>query len=313
MNTEKKYSGLVVPMVTPLAEGRVDRDAVCRIVEHLIAGGTAGVFVLGTTGEGPSIPAEQKQELVEIMVRQTRRRAVTYAGISDNCFDHSVRAARTYLALGVDAVVAHVPWYYPLEDREIRRYFQALADAIDGPLLLYNIPKTTHVSLSIETVEELSRHPCIVGLKDSADDPVRMEQMVKRLAPQDDFCYLLGCAKWSAKALLLGADGIVPSSANLVPHLYRQLCEQARCGNQTAAMELQEQTDQISLLYQKNRSLGQSLAALKLMMSLAGFCRPEMSRPLEPLGTVQAIEFENQMRNTAALNSLLTSKEKEAK
>lgn len=305
MSGGKKYSGLVVPMVSPFAEGRIDREAVGRIVEHLIAGGADGIFVLGTTGEGPSVPAEQKQELVERTVRCVRGRAVVYAGISDNCFEHSVRAAQKYLAAGADAVVAHVPWYYPLDEMEIRRYFTALADAIEGPLMLYNIPKTTHVSISIEGVEALSRHPRIVGLKDSADDVVRMEQMIARFCGREDFCYVLGCAKWSARALLLGADGIVPSSANLVPHLYRQLLECARCGKEANASALQEETDRISSVYQSGRSLGQSLAALKAMMALAGLCRAEMSKPLEMLDDKQKAALEIEMKKQNPLNSLL--------
>jgi 4-hydroxy-tetrahydrodipicolinate synthase len=305
VNTEKKYGGLIVPMISPFREDRIDREAVCRIIEHLTAGGASGIFVLGTTGEAASIPADQKEELVELTVQHTRGRVLTYAGISDNCFAHSVRAGRKYLAAGADVVVAHLPWYYALEDREIRRYFQALADAVGGPLMLYNIPKTTHLSISIETVEELSRHPGIVGIKDSADEPVRMEQMIERFAKREDFSYVLGCAKWSAKALLLGADGIVPSTANLVPHLYRRLIDQARRGNPAAAQLLQEETDRISSLYQSGRTLGQSLAALKMMMSLAGFCRPEMLQPLEPLDAAGRAELQEKMRQLDALKPLL--------
>ncbi|HOK66529.1 MAG TPA: dihydrodipicolinate synthase family protein [Anaerohalosphaeraceae bacterium] len=308
MNTGKQYGGLIVPMVTPFASGRIDREAVCRIIDHLTDGGAAGIFVLGTTGEAPSISPEQKKELVEITVRHTNGRARTYAGISDNCFENSVRAARTYFALGVDAVVAHLPWYYSLNDAEIQGYFQSLADEIDGPLMLYNIPKTTHMSIPIEGIERLSRHPHIVGIKDSADDPTRTEQMIKTFAHREDFCYVLGCAKWSAKAVLLGADGIVPSSANLVPHLYRDLFESARCGNQTAAFELQEQTNRISSLYQENRSLGQSLSALKMMMSLAGLCSPEMLKPLQTADAASKTELENRMMKISALKTLLEKK-----
>lgn len=306
MSHRKTYGGLIVPMVTPFASGRIDRQAVCRMIDHLISGGAAGIFVLGTTGEAPSIPPEQKQELVEITVGHTKARAITYAGISDNCFENSVRAARTYLALGIDAVVAHVPWYYPLAEEQIRRYFHALADAIDGPLMLYNIPKTTHVSISLEGIEELSHHPRIIGIKDSADDPSRMEPLGKIFAAREDFSYVLGCARWSARGLLLGADGIVPSTANLVPHLYCQLMEQARAGNPTAAQHWQELTDRISSLYQSGRSLGQSLAALKMMMSLAGFCRPEMSKPLEPLSAADRTLLEDQMKQFDILKPLLS-------
>lgn len=306
MCTGKQYGGVIVPMVTPFASGRIDREAVCRIIDHLVAGGVAGIFILGTTGEAASIAPRQKIELVEITVHHTNGRALTYAGISDNCYDNSIRAAQTYFALGIDAVVAHVPWYYPLNDPEIGRYFHSLADGIDGPLMLYNIPKTTHVSISTGVIEQLSRHPRIIGVKDSANDSARMEEMAEKFARKDDFSYVLGCAALSTQAILLGADGIVPSSANLVPQLYHQLFENARRGNRAVARDLQEQTNQVSLIYQNNRSLGQSLAALKMMMSMAGLCGPEMMKPLEPFDTALKADLENEMMKLNVLKTLLT-------
>ena len=178
---QTQYTGVIVPMVTPFTEsGKIDVDAVCRIIDHLCAGGVSGVFVLGTTGEAVSIPEQEKRKLVETAVRHTNKRAVVYAGIAHTCFDHSVKAAHAYFEFGADVVVAHLPWYYVLEGDEMRRYFTLLADAVGGALMLYNIPKTTHMSIPIEVIEQLSSHRRIVGLKDSENNSARVERRAAR-------------------------------------------------------------------------------------------------------------------------------------
>jgi len=284
MSNKETFAGVIVPMATPFtADGKIDKSAARRIIDHLCDAGVAGVFVLGTTGESASIPTDQKNELAAIAVDCTRRRAKVYAGISDTCFSHTVQAADAYFDHGVDAVVAHVPYFYSLDGDEIYRYFVSVADHINGPLMLYNIPKTTHISIPIEIVERLSHHPRIVGLKDSENDLVRMENILKMLAGKDGFSYVSGCAPMSLNALTLGADGIVPSTGNIVPGMYQQFYEKVRLGDQAGGQELQNQTNRISLVYQHNRSLGQSLAALKMMMSVLGLCSPTMLPPLNAL------------------------------
>jgi len=296
MENKKEFAGVIIPMVTPLTGGgEIDKAAVGRIIDHLCEGGVAGVFVLGTTGEAASIAGPQKIELATLAVECTNGRAKVYAGVSDNCISHTVEAAESYFELGVDAVVAHVPCYYSIDQEEIRRYFIRVADSIDGPLLLYNIPKTTHHSLSIETIDSLSHHPKIVGLKDSENDPARMESILQMVAGKNGFSYVCGCAPLSFQALSLGADGIVPSTGNIVPEMYQQLYERVVGGDQSVGQELQEQTNRISNIYQQDRTLGQSLAALKMMMSILGLCGPTMMPPLQAMKEQQQMQLREQM------------------
>src|SRR5438067_2486554 len=113
MPDQNKYRGLVPPMITPFTtDGAVDVPAERRVIDHLIAGGASGIFVLGTTGEAASIPNDEKTRLVAAMAEHVGRRAVRYAGISGNCFREQVEAANEYKKIGVDALVAHVPYYF---------------------------------------------------------------------------------------------------------------------------------------------------------------------------------------------------------
>ena len=165
------HHGVIVPMVTPITpDGDLDESAVRCIIDHMVAGGVHGVFVLGTTGENTSVPAAMRERLVAAAVAHASGRVRVYAGIGSNCLADSLAAAEAYAQLGVDAVVTHLPTYYALDTEEQFAYFTALVDRIDLPLLLYDIPVTTHMAISVDVVERLSRHPNVVGVKDSGGD-----------------------------------------------------------------------------------------------------------------------------------------------
>jgi len=280
MSAAKRYSGVIVPMATPFTEaGRIDREMVERITQHLVEGG-CHPFVLGTTGEGASIPESERAELVEWTVAAAGGQAMVYAGISTNVLQDAADMARHYLELGADAVVSHPPSYYPITGDDMLRYFELLADRIAGPLVVYNIPVTTHLSIPLDVVEELSHHPNIVGLKDSESNLHRLEEAISRWSGRDDFAHLTGWAAQSAYGLQLGSDGIVPSAGNLVPRWYRSLYDAAAAGDAATAFAIQKATDELSTLYVDHPTLGQSLAALKTMMAARGLCGPHMLPPL---------------------------------
>jgi len=278
------YRGVVVPMVTPITpQGNLDEAAARRIIDHMIAGGVDGVFVLGTTGEANSVPRTMRLRLVTLAVEQAQERVRVYAGISDNCLAHSIEAAFEYSRLGIDALVAHLPSYYALGAQEMLAYYRKLADSIPAPLLVYNIPQTTHMSLPVEVIEQLSSHPNIVGLKDSENDPLRLEGVMSRLGGRSDFSILIGAAALTAKGLALGADGSVPSGGNLVPEIWSALYKAAKEGNHSKATEYQQQADQFSAIYQRSRFARRSIPALKAAMGALGLCGPDVLPPLLPL------------------------------
>lgn len=283
MNFTHIRDGVVVPMVTPFtADGAVDLIATERLVDRFIRAGV-GAFVLGTTGETASIPRNERVKLVEQAVRQANGKIPVYAGIGDNCLAHSVEAARRYLELGVDAVVAHLPSYYPLQNEEMIFYFQKLHDAIPGPIMIYNIPQTTSMSLPMDIVEKLAELPNFVGFKDSERCLERMNDAVTRFRDRRDFSLFMGSAVLSAQALEAGFDGLVPGSGNLFPELWRQLYDSAKSNDWAKAKILQIQLDEVATVFQKDMTLGQSLAALKFLMHESGLCEPYVLPPLRTL------------------------------
>jgi 4-hydroxy-tetrahydrodipicolinate synthase len=303
MVKQKKYRGVVVPMVTPFTtHGDIDLDAAERIIDHIISrakpdaadlfeicagspiNGTnhiaqdgqahnlplasgACLFALGTTGEAPSISFWSKAKFINTVVKKNAHRTITYAGISDNCLATSVDMAKQFFDLGVDVVVACAPSYYPLTSDDVLSYYEALSECVGGPLMLYNIPTTTGLSISLEVIERLSHLPAIIGLKDSDKDIDRMKQAVALWKDRQDFSYLSGCTSLSMTALAMGADGIVSSVGNIVPDLFVKLYNAVLSGDLERAERYQRRANDISDIFQKNKNLSQSLPILKAIAS----------------------------------------------
>ena len=280
---KKKYRGVVVPMVTPVTkEGRLDTEAVVRIIEFFAKAGVSPLL-MGTTGEGNSVSPKDGLLFVETAVKAAQKRITIYAGLTGNCFSEQLAQAEAYTKAGADVIVATLPTYYALTPVQMENYYRTLADSIKGPLMLYNILATTHMSIPVDVIRRLADHPNIVGLKDSERDLERMAQCIEIAKDRDDFCYFCGWAAQSAHSLELGGDGIVPSTGNFVPEMFQQLYEAAIVGDMATANRLQDETNEIAKIYQKDRTLGQSLTALKVMMQTKGLCEPWMLMPLTRL------------------------------
>ncbi len=287
MPHEHLATGVIVPMITPFrADGTVDTEAAERLTSHVIAG-RAAPFVLGTTGESASIPIKERKRLVQAVVRTTKGKMPVYAGISSTSLAESQQYGRDYFRMGVDAVVAHMPAYYPLTGEYLDYYFSELADDLPGPLILYNIPAVTHQSLPLEVIDRLSHHSRIIAVKDSERDHGRLDQSLRLWSGRSDFNFLVGWGAMMAEGLMNGASGIVPSTGNLIPELYADLYEAAVAGNRGLAEEIQNHTSKISEVYQKGFSLGESLAALKVILHAKDLCEPFMLPPLYRLGSEQ--------------------------
>lgn len=287
----KKYNGVVVPMVTPVTPtGMLDKPAVERIIKSFVEAGVSPLL-MGTTGEGNSVSTSDGQELIATAVKAAEGKITIYAGLTGTSFIEQLRQAGYYSASGADVIVATLPSYYALTPEQMENYYKTLSDSIKGPLMLYNIAATTHMSIPVDVIERLSKHPNIVGLKDSERDLERMEKCIEIARDNDEFTYFCGWAAQSAHSLELGGDGIVPSTGNFVPGMFRKLYDAAEAGDMETANRLQDETNEIAKLYQAGRTLGQSLTALKVMMQTRGLCTPDMLMPLTRLSEQEEAEI----------------------
>ena len=276
----KKYSGVIVPAITPLTQDlRIDVPAAAGIMSRFASHGLHPL-VLGTTGESPLINATLSEQLIRTAVEHRGENQLIYAGIVGNQVEELIDRSQLYFSLGADVVVATLPSYYILTPAQMHRFYTTLADKAGGPVMMYNIKATTQMSIPAEVVEELSYHPAIAGLKDSERDEQRMMYFIQQFRDRPDFSYFCGWGAQSARSLKAGADGIVPSTGNIVPEMYGALYKAAQAQQWDECQLWQDRTDEIAKCYQADCTLGESLKNLKTMMQEKGWCTNTMMPPL---------------------------------
>src|SRR5678815_1628740 len=167
MKKSKKYSGVIIPAITPLtADHKLDESRVEKIFHFFYEHNTVP-FILGTTGESSSLPLSVKEAYVKAAVKNKKAGTLLYAGIASNVINESMEFAKFCADNGVDAVAANLPSYYVLTESQIKKHYELLADACPLPLVIYNIPATTNMSIPLSIIDELSCHHNVVATKDS--------------------------------------------------------------------------------------------------------------------------------------------------
>jgi len=303
LKEEKKYHGVVIPMITPFTEeGKIDELASARIIEHLLKEGMY-LFLLGTTGEAASMPQELKIQFVKYILSNIKRETIVYVGIADNCLKNSIDLANKYSDLGADVFVAHLPSYYPLTPDHMLNYYEVLAENSSRPIIIYNIPGTTNMSIPLDVIDKLSHHPNIVGLKDSERDLTRLKQSAEMFGERQDFSILCGWTAQSANILLSGYDGIVPSTGNVVPKMFKKLYKSVISGDNEKAKKLQVEINSIADIHQTVSSLSVSIAQLKVMMNELGMCEQWVLPPLMTLSLKERDQIRVKMNNLIKRNS----------
>jgi dihydrodipicolinate synthase/N-acetylneuraminate lyase len=299
MNDRSKYKGVIVPMVTPItAAGNLDVPAVDRLVDSLLAGGIENIFVAGTTGESVSVPHSMRLRLVERTVARVQRRALVYAGLGD-IHPGEVSAGNDYMRAGADALVARPPVSFPLA--KLLSWFRSILDGVDRPVILYNIPSVTNVSIPLDMVAQLVRHPKLIGIKDSENNAKRLQELLGRFGDQPTFSVFIGVGALMVQGLRLGAEGIVPSAGNLIPGVCQRVYESARRGDWAEVDVQYARMTDVHALYQKGRTLGQSIAALKAALACRGLCTAHVLSPLHPLTDAELVVLRGQMTSRGLL------------
>ncbi len=302
MKNGHKYHGVVVPMVTPItASAGLDEPALDRLIDSLLAGGVEGIFVLGTTGEGAHVPRALRRRLLERAVARVRGRAMIYAGLGD-MQPGDFAAANEFLKAGADAVVAHPPIAKPLQPHELQFWFQGLLDQLQGPLILYNMPSTTRVTIPLELVAKLVGHPRLAGIKDSENNPKRHAELLKRFGKQPGFSIFVGVGALMGDGLKSGAAGIVPSVGNLIPDVCHRLYTSAGRGDWVEFEKYFARMNAVAALYQKGRTLEESLSALKAAVHWRGICGTHVLPPLRPVAERELESIRLEMVRLQLLN-----------
>jgi len=278
---KKPLSGIIPPMVTPLRDNdTLDVAGLEKLIERILAGGVHGLFILGTTGEGPSLSYRLRGELIERVCRQVNHRVPVLVGITDTAFVESVNVAKVAANFGADAVVLAPPYYMPEGQPELQEYLDHLVPQLPLPLYIYNMPALTKVSFELDTVRRAMDNPRIIGLKDSSGNMTFFHQAVGLLKHRPDWPVLMGPEEMLIDAVLAGGHGGVSGGANLFPKVYVKLVEAAQAGDLARARELHAHIMQVSgALYRIGRHSSSIIKGIKCALNCLGVCDDFMAEP----------------------------------
>jgi 4-hydroxy-tetrahydrodipicolinate synthase len=281
VNLRKSINGITVPLVTPLeGSNKVDLYGLETLVEHIISGGIKNLFILGTTGEGPSLSYKQRTELIHQTCGFVKEKGFVFVGITDTSFTESIKSGKKAYQAGAHCLVAAPPYYFSASQDELVDYFEALAEELPLPLFLYNTPSQTRTFIEVETVERLSRNPKILGIKDSSGDMVFVHKLLKNFRGNSDFKILVGPEELLAESVEAGVDGGVNGGANLFPDLYVKLYESVRTGDFEKSKKLHKLVMDISVaVYDVCKGDLGYIKGLKCALSIMGICKCNVAVP----------------------------------
>lgn len=244
MDNQTKFSGIISAMITPFDDQeRLNYQATKALVDQLIAAGVTGVFILGTNGEAHVLSSEEKIEFTKSVVRFVDKRVSVIAGIGMNSTQETIDLGLQMSKLGVDAFSIVPPSFVRLSQEELICHYSEIADALPVPVLIYNMPKLTGNNIETETVSELSRHPNIVGIKDSSGSIENIESYIN--TTQGGFSVFSGSDSLILKTLMLGGSGAVAATTNLIAPIIVEIYKSFLDNNLHMAKQYQ---DSIELL-----------------------------------------------------------------
>lgn len=230
-------TGSIVAVVTPMQEdGSLDINGLRRLIDIHVEQGTDGIVIVGTTGESPTVNVDEHAELIKVTVDQAKGRVPVIAGTGANSTAEAIELTRYAKSVGADACLSVVPYYNKPTQEGLYRHFRSVAEAVDVPVILYNVPGRTVADMSNDTILRLAEVSNIVGVKDATGSIERGSDLLYR-APKDFAIY--GGDDASACALmLLGAHGVISVTANVAPKLMHEMCAAALAGDAKKAREL---------------------------------------------------------------------------
>ncbi len=234
--------GSIVALVTPMsAQGEVDGEALERLVELHVQAGTAAIVAVGTTGESATLDEAEHCDVLARTVAAAAGRIPVIAGTGANSTTEAIRLTRCAAETGADAALLVTPYYNKPTQAGLIAHYQRIADAVDIPQILYNVPGRTACDLLPATARELASHPRIIGIKDATGDLTRVAEL--RAGCGTDFAIYSGDDATGCQLMLQGGDGVISVTNNVAPALMAQLCELALAGQQEQALALNARLD----------------------------------------------------------------------
>lgn len=280
-SSQRPYRGVIPPLVTPLSgSDELDEAGLKKLIDHLCDGGVHGLFILGTTGEAPSLSHRLRRKMVEHSCALVKGRLPVLVGITDTSFIESVELAHHAAKCGADAVVVAPPYYLPPGQPELLEYLNDLIAELPLPCMLYNMPPLTKVEIGSEVVESLLSNKGLVGLKDSSGDMSYFHH-IESLAHANNshWSVLMGCELLMMDSVLSGGDGGVTGGANLFPQFFSAAYQAAATGDLETVHRMQKTMIHIQQLYSIGQYASAGIKGIKCGLEILGICSARMAEP----------------------------------
>jgi 4-hydroxy-tetrahydrodipicolinate synthase len=290
------FKGSITALITPFREGRVDEKAFQSFVDWQIAEGTDALVPCGTTGESPTLTHDEHNRVVELCIEAAKGRVPVIAGAGSNSTEEAISLTRHAKKAGATATLHVVPYYNKPTQEGMYQHFKAIHDAVDLPIIIYNIPGRVVVEMSVDTMARLAKLPNVVGVKDSTGDVARATRT--RLAIGEKFCQLTGEDANAVGFLAMGGHGAISVTSNVAPGL----C--AKLHDAWAARDL----DSVFAIRDRLAPLNDNLfcetnpAPVKYAASLIGKCAPDLRLPMVQLSDASKQKVQTAMRSAGLIN-----------
>lgn len=292
-----RFTGSFTALITPMhADGRIDERAFGDLVDWQIAEGTEGLVPVGTTGESPTLSHAEHKRVVELCIEAARGRVPVMAGAGSNSTAEAVDFAQHAKGAGADAILVVTPYYNKPTQEGMFQHFTAIADAVDIPMFIYNIPGRSVVDMTPETMGRLAKHPNIVGVKDATANLAR--PLHQRAACGSDFIQLSGEDHTALSFNAAGGHGCISVTSNIAPRLCAEMQKAWREGKVCEAMAIQDRLLPVHDALFCETSPGPVKYAASLLGRGTAHCR----LPMAPIADSTATRVEAAMRGAGLLN-----------
>jgi 4-hydroxy-tetrahydrodipicolinate synthase len=299
---QTKIRGSLVAIVTPMLEdGSLDLPALKRLIDWHVESGTAAIVIVGTTGESPTVDFEEHRLLIETTVKHAAGRIKVIAGTGANSTKEAIELTEYAKKVGADACLSVVPYYNKPTQEGLYQHFNAIADRVELPMLLYNVPSRTVADMSTDTTIRLAHLPNVVGIKDATGDLARGTELLRRVRaevqPNKAFAVYSGNDDSALALTLVGGDGVISVTANVAPKQMADMYRHALAGAIEKALEI---NDKISPLHFK-LFVEANPIPVKWVLSKMGRCGATTRLPMTPLTKSFEPVLEEAMRQSGLL------------
>lgn len=290
------FHGCATALITPFRSGAVDYPALKRLIDFQIENGVSALVACGTTGEAPTLCSEEKREIIAYTVRAARGRVPVIAGCGSPSTDFAAGFARNAQRDGASAVLCVTPYYNKATDMGVYMHYKAVGDAVDIPLIAYNVPSRTGLSISAEAYSLLCEIPNFCGVKEASGNAVYTGKILAEF--KDRFSVWSGCDELTAPIYSLGGKGVISVISNILPAEMSKLCRLCEEGYMSEAAELQlHLMPMITALFSEINPI-----PVKTALHAMGFCTPEMRLPLCRMGNKNEENLRRRLREFSLIS-----------